>query len=964
MQEFLRAVLAGEGQYCIVGLKKGDTRPAIQSFTPNLQDTKKAIDAFVAERRDVYFALATFKDPDVPKPREQANVHQVKSLWIDLDCGELKAKEGKGYLDKETALVDLERFMEEANFPEPSSIVDSGGGIHAYWIFENAVSYDEWFPLATSFKALCIKHKLLIDTSCTADGARILRVPDTYNFKDGMVRPVRLLVPPDTTYDIEALKQIIPQATVTPSVPLPAKKALSPLTQSLMGNRVVYFKNIMLRAKEGKGCQQLQYIYENRTDPAKVGYDLWRAALSIAEHCEDRDKAIHKVSQGHPDYDFAKTEEKASDTRGENKGPYLCARFEEYRPGGCDGCPHKGKIKSPISLGTEILKSEEKELTVTQQVGGVVEEVIYDIPDLPDPFFRGRNGGIYQRTDDGDARLIYPHDLFVIQRINDPNLGESAWMQLHLPKDGVRNFTVSLASLLAKDSMRSELASRGVVSYAKGWDAILAYIARSVSELQVQRKADNAYHQFGWVVDPDPKLKDSVDKFEAFVVGDVEVRQGKKRYVPPTSSTSDMISWFQSRGDLELWKECFNAYSKDGYEGHAFAALSAFGAPLLKLATPHEGVLINLMNKDSGTGKTTILRMINSVWGHPKLPLRAPADTKNSLVHRMGILNNLPLTVDELSNMKPEEVSDFLYGITQGRGKDRMKGDSNALRVNLTTWATIGILSGNASFYNKLHLLKDLPQGEIFRCVEYEIHKTGVLSTEEGRALFDKQLMENYGMAWYPYLTAVQAKPHVVVELVNKYTSMFNSKLNLDQEYRFYAALGGCNLAGGHIAKELGLINYDLKREARFYANIVKQIRDTTITKPEENKMDVVSQYILKYMQNSLVIDSAADLRVGGTPMPIREPRGELLIRMEPDTKHIYLIASHFKRHILEAKGNYAGTMKALQENGCLIKTTRKGMSKGTYLNTPPIDVIILDAEKMGVDIPIASDEQNNIGQG
>ena len=74
---------------------------------------------------------------------------------------------------------------------------------------------------------------------------------------------------------------------------------------------------------------------------------------------------------------------------------------------------------------------------------------------------------------------------------------------------------------------------------------------------------------------------------------------------------------------------------------------------------------------------------------------------------------------------------------------------------------------------------------------------------------------------------------------------------------------------------------------------------------------------------------------------------------MEPDTKHIYLIASHFKRYIAEAK--------ALQEEGCLLKTTRKGMSKGTYLNTPPIDVLILDAEKMGVEIPIANDEPDKV---
>jgi uncharacterized protein (DUF927 family) len=139
-----------------------------------------------------------------------------------------------------------------------------------------------------------------------------------------------------------------------------------------------------------------------------------------------------------------------------------------------------------------------------------------------------------------------------------------------------------------------------VLTFGKGWDEIQAYIVKSAGELQVQMKADDAYHQFGWT-----------PKFKSFVVGDIEVTNGKKRYVPPTVSTSDMIPWFEQKGDLGAWKEVFNTYAKDGYEAHAFAALSAFGAPLLKYTTNHKGVLLNLKHENSGTGKTTVLRVIN-----------------------------------------------------------------------------------------------------------------------------------------------------------------------------------------------------------------------------------------------------------------------------------------------------------------------------------------------------------------
>ncbi len=398
MQEFLRAILAGEGHYCITGLKKNDQHPAIQSFFDKLEDTDQAIKTFLSERRDVYFALATFKDPNAPKPRAQENVVRIKSLWIDIDCGEEKAKALKGYLDKEAALLALEEFLIKTKLPEPA-LVDSGGGIHGYWVLDRELSREEWQPLADGLKELCLKEGLLIDAGCTADAARILRVPNTYNFKEETPRQVRLLSPPDTTYSVDIIKSVLPEVAPKPLAGLSGKKNLSPLTKALMGNQVCYFKNIMLRTAKGTGCQQLAHIYQNQHDSSQVDYNMWRAALSVAEHCEDRDRAIHKLSEKHPNYDPTETENKASDTRGEGKGPFLCTTFSEYRPGGCDGCKHLGKIKSPIVLGREIAESKETEVTVKEEsASGTVNEIVYEIPELPDPYFRGRKGGLMKEA--------------------------------------------------------------------------------------------------------------------------------------------------------------------------------------------------------------------------------------------------------------------------------------------------------------------------------------------------------------------------------------------------------------------------------------------------------------------------------------------------------------------------------------------------------------------------------------
>ena len=57
------------------------------------------------------------------------------------------------------------------------------------------------------------------------------------------------------------------------------------------------------------------------------------------------------------------------------------------------------------------------------------------------------------------------------------------------------------------------------------------------------------------------------------------------------------------------WKDIINVYNMHGFEPHAFAVFTAFGAPLLKFMGLKGGI-INLVNNRSGTGKSTILRAI------------------------------------------------------------------------------------------------------------------------------------------------------------------------------------------------------------------------------------------------------------------------------------------------------------------------------------------------------------------
>jgi hypothetical protein len=141
------------------------------------------------EHTEIYFACAEYLTPD---NRTAANVVSAYAFWLDLDCGDDKAIAGKGYATVEIAQAALEKFRKEAELPEPTYIVSSGGGLHVYWVLSNIVTREIWQVIATKLKALTKASGLLADDTRTADIASVLRIPGTLNNKYSPPRFVTL----------------------------------------------------------------------------------------------------------------------------------------------------------------------------------------------------------------------------------------------------------------------------------------------------------------------------------------------------------------------------------------------------------------------------------------------------------------------------------------------------------------------------------------------------------------------------------------------------------------------------------------------------------------------------------------------------------------------------------------------------------------------------------------------------
>ena len=449
--DLLDTVLPPEGRYCVMGIGKYPD----QNFVDTKEEVEELAQQFVKRKIDVFFGCAKYGSLN---NRTHENAKYFRALWMDIDCGPTKGvpdKKGiiKGYLDQQTGLDEFKKFCIAVGLPRPI-LVSSGYGIHAYWLLEETVSRREWEPLANRLRELCVEQGLIVDSS-VFEASRILRIPGTFNFKQEEPKEVTVLneLTPRMTY--QEVKDLLGAPEPKDDVPDFIPRSMSPMMEALMGNKVKRFKTIMMKG-EG-GCAQLNYCFENQN---AIEEPLWRSALSIAAFCVDGDKAAHKLSNQHESYDVVEVDSKVNNLRSKG-GPHHCATFAKLNPQGCEGCIHRGKIKSPIMLGVEIeqAEAEDNEYAVEDSDG---EVEIQHIPEYPFPFFRGKKGGVYIRPesedDEAEPKLVYEHDLYVVKRMRDPELGEIALFRLHLPHDGVREFSIPTMGISSPDELRKQLA--------------------------------------------------------------------------------------------------------------------------------------------------------------------------------------------------------------------------------------------------------------------------------------------------------------------------------------------------------------------------------------------------------------------------------------------------------------------------------------------------------------------------
>ena len=952
-REFLQWVLPAEGVY--VALQYNLTSSGVrQTYFDSVDDLAEATEYYDSKGQDVYFAMSNFRKKET---RKGEDAKQIKSFFLDLDVGEDKVAERKGFATQADALRRLEEFRVALELPEPL-IVNSGRGIHVYWGLSESIPVEQWKVVADQFKAKCREFGLEIDPAVPADIARVLRVVGTRNHKTNPPAPVELIgKKPDTVnFDFFASKlgmDTIPVPTKRTGMDGPAS-----LRDAIIQNYKYSFRDILLKAQNGTGCEQLSRIFNGQ---AEASEPMWRAGLSVAKFCEDSEKAAHKISEQHAEYTPELTLKKLDLI----KGPYRCTTFDENEAGICMDCPNWGKIKSPIVLGRKIPEAEVDEdgNYVTEESFGEFGEDGDDysekstesysgfsvdtstehvIPVYPRPYFRGINGGVYIKnvSVDGevDESVIYHNDIYITRRLLDIEAGEGVVCRIHLPKDGIREFTMPLTSVTSREEFRKQMSMQGVA--VPRIDELMQYMITWVNELQATSTADTAHRQFGWVD----------DECSAFIVGDKEIRPDETRHNPPSTPTGALIPYLQPKGTLEAWKEMANFYNtRADLAMHQYVVCTAFGSPLMKFL-PQNSCALHIHSSISGCGKTAAVRVASSVWGSEKALMVEERDTDAMKFNRAEILHNLPFYVDELTNEKSEKLSDLAYQLSSGQQRGRMSGGSNLERVRGEPWQFLAVTTGNASVIERISVEKQQPKAEAQRMLEWKASRV-FDSTEDKKKTdaFDVAITENYGHAGIIYIQYVMQNLEKVKQIVFENQRLIDEAAGLTSENRFWSAGAATTLSGAYIAKQLGLIDYDLEA---LFAWTVKLLK-TNLQSVSDMGVSVeqtLNDYMTENYNNILMLKSTDDLRsesgngLDTLVIPDALPRGRLVARYETDTKKAYLVPKPLKAWCAAQQVNYGafvdGLIKNLGGKRGLIR-----LGKGTHLELPNSRVIIVNCK-------------------
>ena len=786
----------------------------------------------------IYFSIGAFANnieigPDgrqkIRRTQQAATCFRV--LCFDLDCGD-----DKPYKTLQEGLMALVTMVKVVKLPKPM-VIKSGNGAHVYWILSQTIEKDKWVTLSSALFEATQVHGLEIDASKIKDPSMVLRPVGSFH-KKAEWKPVEMLIEGAGEQDVGLmaglLKDYMPKAK-----PVKAKKQ-SALLDAVLGDT----KNIDLDSLAEK-CQQVRALMESggvtnaAGDP--VDEPMWRASLGIAKFTPDEEVSVVLLAGGHPEFDFDANMEKLAGWKG--TGPTNCKTFEDLCPKGCVGCPYRGGITSPAQLSgmsTEI---------VEEVIDEVTQEVIKITFDMPEGYVVKDDCILKEKkveTEHGvvtEWEKVSTYQMYIRSIFFDPLIMQtSIKVAIKYPIRGweEHEFPVEVLSSLGEE-FSSFLLNTQVFGFktAPQQEKLRGYLMDYLEMVQQRVATGYDYNNFGW------------QKDDSFICGDIIINAPHNttdRRI--TGSAKDYLDRIKRVGTREGFVEAMNMLNNPGTKLIRICTIAAMSGLVAKY-NGNGSSIISVYSSLSTTGKTMGLFAANSLFGHPKDLIQGREDTINFMYSARGTLNNLPMTIDELTLADDHAVAAMAYSFSEGKEKSTLTSDRRMRKP--ATWDGPTFVSSNTSLMEKFSNVRQ--ESEPLRVRTFQVTQDDRIfvslknaSGESLAAEFGNRLIKNYGWAMPEIVEAICSLggPENVAEAGRK-----DFRKNFDFEFepqeRFYEALIKSSWTVGKIAKALGLIPFDVKETVLEMLECVESLRADT----KESKIDALDVVSLFMQQNN-----------------------------------------------------------------------------------------------------------------
>lgn len=937
---FLDGILPVDGYICLA--RPYTTKSGQSVFkhyvTSDLQEAVLTARAWDQEGHNVYYSMASLKEPKVFDPskgekggyryRTKGNMNKLGCVFLELDvirpgsnpsAEELERK----YADRGEAIAATKEFCKAIGWPLPT-VVDSGWGFHLYWPLVADIEPGKFEVLAKKLKVVAKKAQYKLDPACT-DMSRVFRVPGTHNRKDeDQIQQVRVVREAPERVEFNDLMAAVDDYIEEHSIALhhvQERKNLPDYLNFGDSNTSDYPDEPLDIEPIKEKCGAVMNFFENK---ANVSYHYWMHTLQLLRFCEGGRELCHEASEVGDNYDEDTTDKVLNSFEEKDIPPPLCDTMAAVADA-CATCPYRNKIRSPAALGRDAVSFKKNAAQAMQAATGTM-------PDPPFPFKMEPGKGVMKLETDKDGvetwKQIFRYDMEPIKRVfSEKDQREVTLWRTNNPADGFVEIEMPAAALYDKRQFQAVLADCGVYCDLRNVDDLRHYMVGYVQEMQQVFTKEMLYSRMGWR-----------DDDQRFVYAG-KVYDGQRIRPCEMERHGRVVEAVGERGTMEEWRDIIRYFEHEDFAAHQFGIGTAFGSILMPF-TGISGSIINIVG-ESGEGKSTVQKIVNSVWGHPTklmLPAEAKSSTYNAKISFINQMNSLPICAEEITNATPEEMGSLAYAITQGSEKWRadIKG---SVRESQGGWCTTMLCSSNSSMHEKMHNMEGA-SAKALRIFEYRVHHVKQHTKAEFRQGVDMALMEHYGHAGEIYLQHVMANIEQIREQIKHKMLVIDNTYDMKPEERVWTAAIATNLVGLEIAKELGLHNFNMDAIHRFLTLHLAHMRGS-VTDLSSTPTEQLARFFSENLSSMLVVETQ-----GKSTIVLQKPRDKLFVRYDINKPELLVSIPGLKAWAKEEGISYSKLVSELVDQGLVTdKSRRCTLGSGADIPSGQSRVLTIDSE-------------------